>query len=87
MAIDKPETDSFLALLDAKIAALQTLRDSYLKAASLGAIGQPGEDVALPNGSLSPASLGTPMELPTGALLGKSLPAAIKGNYILDSLA
>jgi hypothetical protein len=78
MASDKPEADPFLTLLDAKIAALQTLRDSYLKAASLGAIGQPGDDMPLSSGSLSPSHMGAPMELPTGALLGKSLPAAIK---------
>lgn len=78
MASDKPETETFLTLLDAKIAALQTLRDSYIKAASLGAIGQPGDDMPMSSGSLSASRMGgAPVELPTGALLGKSLPAAI----------
>lgn len=39
MAGEKPETDAFLATLDARIAALQQLRASYVAAASVGAIG------------------------------------------------
>lgn len=71
--------DQFLANLDAKIAALQALRASYLAARSLGAIGA-GVDVGSMSGSAGVAPLlgGPPMELPRGALLGKSLPAAIK---------
>lgn len=78
MATEEPETDAFLAVLEAKIAALLTLKESYLRAVSLGALGQRGElNVAgftTPLGTKSDA----PIELPQGALLGKSLPAAIK---------
>jgi hypothetical protein len=89
MAADKPEGDSFLSLLDAKIAALQTLRDVYIKALALGALGQPGDEAAIAGGSHQPIQLqgfiyggggtnSSPMELPTGAFLGKSIPEAIK---------
>jgi hypothetical protein len=89
MAADKPEGDPFLSLLDAKIAALQGLREGYLKALSLGALGQPGEDVSVMlTGVSASGSIGTmsafgssntvPMELPTGAFLNKSIPEAIK---------
>jgi hypothetical protein len=80
MASDKPETDNFLAQLDARIAALQALRESYLRVLALGALGQPGEDTAT-SGALAISSLsvlGGPVELPTGAFLGKSIPAAVK---------
>lgn len=71
-------TDPFLASIDAKISALQALRASYIAARSVGAYGS-GGDVDTAVGASSISSLGsTPMELPRGALLGKSLPNAIK---------
>jgi hypothetical protein len=79
MATEKPETDGFLAVLDAKITALLDLKESYLKAVSLGALGQRGEidtsSFSQGNGAKLNA---TPFDLPTGALLGKSIPQAIK---------
>ena len=78
---EKPlETDGFLGSLDAKIAALQTLRASYVAAVSIGAFGQPGEggSISFPMGAGVVGVSGAPMELPHGALLGKSLPAAIR---------
>jgi hypothetical protein len=75
---EAPESTGFLAIIDAKIAALQKLRASFIDAASLGAMAEAG-DVAAGAVSSFSAGLGTaPMDLPTGALLGKSLPAAIK---------
>lgn len=64
--------------LDAKIAALQTLRASYVAAVTVGAFGQPGDgsSFTMPMANAVPA--GVPMELPRGALMGKSLPAAIR---------
>lgn len=74
---DKPQGDTFLATIEAKIAALQTLAASYRAALALGALGQPGDDIAIPATSIG-ASRTEAHELPQGALLGKSLPAAIK---------
>lgn len=74
---EQPEQDGFLAVIDRKIAALKALADSYRAALSLGALGQPGEiDVAALGGSAS--RVDAPIDLPRGALLGKSLPAAVK---------
>ena len=82
---EKPETDGFLAMIDAKIAALKVLADSYRAAVALGALGQPGDiEISVPAGSLSLSgaapslSMSGPVELPQGALLGKSIPNAIK---------
>ena len=79
MASAKPETDGFLAVLDQKIAALTALRESYRQALETGALGgQPGEidfSSAMGVGSGRPD---VPIDLPKGALLGKSLPAAVK---------
>jgi hypothetical protein len=69
-----------VADIDTKIAALQALRASLLAAHAAGAIGQP-TDVSTMSVSDSQAIAhvtGTPVELPRGALLGKSVPAAIK---------
>jgi ribosomal protein S17E len=75
-----PESDQFLATVDARIAALQQLRSSYVAAVSIGAFGQPGDPAAFGAGPVGAGGTmnGAPMELPRGALLGKSLPAAIK---------
>ena len=79
---DKTEHDPFLAAVDAKITALQMLRASYIGAVSIGAFGA-GLDMAgfgsSPGGLTGPTgSSGQAVELPRGALLGKSIPAAIK---------
>lgn len=71
--------------LDAKIAALQQLRDSYVAALSVGALGQSGLDVsalAPPVGTITApvgqtASSG-PVELPTGVFRTKGLADAIR---------
>jgi hypothetical protein len=79
MASDKPETDNFLAQLDARIAALQALRDTYLRAMALGALGALSDDVVAGlNAPTSMVSANGPVDLPTGAFLGKSIPAAVK---------
>lgn len=79
MVAEKPVNDGFLAAIEAKIAALKALAESYRAAVSVGAWGQGGE---IDLSSLGSLSLGggsdAAIELPQGALLGKSLPAAIK---------
>jgi len=70
------EWDSFLAAVDAKITALQALRASYVTAVSLGAFGG-GGDLSVLGSGVPSGPIGAPLELPRGALLGKSLPAAI----------
>jgi ribosomal protein L9 len=77
MATEKLERDAFLAVIDRKIAALKALAESYRTAMALGAIGQPGEIDLSTLGSGGSRSE-SPMDLPQGALLGKSLPAAVK---------
>jgi hypothetical protein len=69
-----------VADIDAKIAALQALRESLVAAHAAGAIGPPSDvsTLSLSGGSPNPAATGTPVNLPRGALLGKSVPAAIK---------
>lgn len=60
-----PETDAFLAAIDSRLAALQRLRDSYLAARAVGAIGPHGEASWLPAlGAVPPA---TPSEAPEPA--------------------
>ena len=92
MASDKTKTQEatesvgFVAMIDAKIAALQKLRASFIDAASLGAMADAADMAAGVlsagiTGGFSPMGNGLgvgPMDLPTGVLLGKSLPAAIK---------
>jgi|GEM_PF-2819801 len=76
-----PESDPFLTAVDAKIGALQALRASYLAAVSIGAFGQSGDPASFSVGGVPTGSMGfggAPLELPRGALLGKSIPAAIK---------
>lgn len=72
---EKPALDNFLAMVEARIAALQQLKESYIAAVSVGAFGQ-GGDIDL--SSLSNGARGAAYDLPTGALLGKSVPQAIK---------
>lgn len=75
MASDKFDFLEVLTVLEAKRASLDTVIASIRAALSLGALGQPGDDASTQTGSMpSPATLGSaPMELPTGAFLGKSL--------------
>ena len=80
MASEKFDFADFLAVLEAKRAALDALIGSYRHAMSIGALGQPG-DIDM-SSVASGAGLGGkssgPIDLPQGALLGMSLPAAIK---------
>jgi hypothetical protein len=80
MASEKFDFAEFLAVLEAKRAALDALIGSYRAALSIGALGQPG-DVDLSAVASMPGlntGKGGPVELPQGVLLGLSLPAAIK---------
>ena len=82
MASDTTAQDPFLASIEAKIAALQALADSYRTAISVGAFGQPGEPGVL--GPVSLVATGVlrpstgPVELPTGAFRGTGMAAAIR---------
>ena len=80
MASEKFDFAEFLAVLEAKRAALDALIGSYKAALSIGALGQPGDvNISIPTGSLSlSGSAPTPIDLPQGALLGMSIPNAIK---------
>ena len=75
--------DPFLASLDAQISALQGLREAYLKVRSVGGLGQPGDVTVALTGVGAASGVGSmtanamPTELPVGAFLNKSLPAAI----------
>ena len=79
MASEKPESGGFLAIIDAKIAALQQLRDSLIAAMSIGALGgdldisQLGSvGVAVNGGNSAPAAKG-PIDLPTGVFRGQGV--------------
>lgn len=71
------EPGAFLSMVDARIQALQTLRASYVAAVSIGALGSRGEMSSIPSLGVV-ASGGVPVELPRGAFLNKSLPAAVR---------
>lgn len=84
------DLDGFLVAIDAKIAALQQLRQSYIAAVSVGAIGQAGEIdpsvLAPPAGGAAGSGSGTapgsqsngPIELPTGVFRDKGIADAIR---------
>lgn len=77
MGAEKPEPDGFLAVIENKITLLRTLADSYRAVVAAGALA-PGDVDAF---GLAPQFVSrndTSVELPQGALLGKSLPTAIK---------
>jgi hypothetical protein len=81
MASDKLDFAAVLAVLEAKRAALDTLIGSFRAAMSMGALGQFGDiDVAAVGiGASGPSMKASgPIDLPQGALLSMSLPAAIK---------
>ena len=77
------EQDGFLAMIEAKIAALQVLAESYRVAISVGALGPaagpdspaPAAVVGVPDAHQNGA---TPVDLPVGVFRGKSIPDAIK---------
>jgi len=72
MGTEKVDYATILADAEAKRAALEVYITSLKTAMAAGALGQPGE---MP---VSFATTGEPMDLPRGALLNKSIPAAIK---------
>ena len=77
----KPESVGFLSGIDAKLAALQELRESYMRAVSVGAIG----DIDFGTLGAAGGSVRSPdqsFDLPTGAFLNKSIPEAIKLLFI-----
>lgn len=81
MVAEKPSWAEIIADLESKRAALDSLIGSFRAALSLGALGTLVDvDVAGLVGSqpYSGGAAGSPVELPRGAFLGKSLPAAIK---------
>ena len=77
------EQDGFLAMIEAKITALQVLAESYRAAISVGALGQaagpdspsPAAVVGVPDTHQNGA---TPADLPVGVFRDKSIPDAIK---------
>lgn len=77
MAENIMDYQTMLADMESKKAVLEQAIASFRAAIAAGALGQPGEMQA---GTINPASIsmGGSMELPVGALLNKSLPAAIK---------
>lgn len=82
MASEKFDFAEVLAVLEAKRAALDTLIGSFRAAMSVGALGQLTDiDVTTVSSTNTNSSLGKvagPIDLPQGALLGMSIPAAIK---------
>jgi hypothetical protein len=75
---EKPEPGGFLSGIDAKLAALQELRDSYMRAVSVGAISAGDVDFGAAVTPAARAPSDQPIDLPTGAFLNKSIPEAIK---------
>jgi hypothetical protein len=76
METEKTEWAAMLADAEAKKVALDELISSIKKAMALGAVGRPGDITIQPSaGSLV---MGQPIDLPVGAFMNKSLPAAIK---------
>jgi hypothetical protein len=79
MANDSPDVvTTFIAVVEAKIKALQALLESLRSAVAVGAFGT-GESLELP--AISTAGngeIGPPIDLPEGAFHGKSIPSCIK---------
>ena len=73
MALENVDPTAILSYLEAKKAALENVIASWKAALALGALG-PASDLPDDIGGSNPVSV----ELPAGALLNKSLPAAIK---------
>jgi hypothetical protein len=81
MAGEKLGYVEILADLEAKKAAIEATITALRTALTIGALGTPSGDVDLSAATFPGASAfngSTPVDLPKGALLGKSLPAAIK---------
>jgi hypothetical protein len=79
MPADKLDYAVLLSDLEAKKAALEASIASIRAAMALGALGQAAEGVDLSQvGVPANADLGAPVDLPRGALHGKSIPQAIK---------
>ena len=86
MAGEKPDSSGFLAIIDAKIAALQQLRESLIAAISVGALGQfgdvdPSAVPAVANGIGTAQPTMEPIDLPTGIFRDKGLADAIRLSY------
>lgn len=75
MAEEKMDYSSMLADMEAKKAALETAIASLRAALAAGALGAPGD---LPVGAAASLPTAVSGDIPTGAFLGKSIPAAIK---------
>lgn len=81
MAADRIDFAEVLASLEAKRAALDALIGSYRAAIAVGALGGDIDVSGIQSASSATAGTsrsGGPIDLPQGALLGKSLPAAIQ---------
>lgn len=85
MASEKPESGGFLAIIDAKIAALQQLRESLIAAVSIGALGGDIDLSQLGAVGASVSAVGTvtpppkgPIDLPTGVFRGQGVSDAIR---------
>ena len=80
---DKPESDPFLAGIDARITALQQFRESYLLARAAGLLGPAPDLSSLPQGPIAvtgtPTAASTgPIDLPTGVFRDKGLADAVR---------
>ena len=88
---DKPDSGGFLAMIDAKIAALLQLRESFVAALSVGAFGAGGGDFdaapfvapggapSTPGGSAQNQNgKNSPVDLPTGVFRGQGLSDAVR---------
>ena len=74
------EQDGFLAMLEAKITALQVLAESYRAALAVGALGQLAElDLPAPTmGGSTNQNGAASVDLPVGVFRDKSIPDALK---------
>lgn len=78
MPLDKVDYAALLSDLEAKKAALEASIASIRSAMALGVLGEAAEGVEVPQrGSTSSGDNGAPVDLPRGALLGKTIPQAI----------
>jgi hypothetical protein len=75
MAENIMDYQTLLADMEAKKAVLEQAISALRAAIAAGALGQPGE---IPLGSFSTGPMGGSVDLPVGAFLGKSLPAAVR---------
>jgi hypothetical protein len=80
MAHESPDVvSSFIAVVEAKIKALQGLLESLKSAVAVGALGAAeGVDISSLATGLATGEIGQPIDLPDGAFFGKSIPACVK---------